>query len=95
MMNERDTMLIAGRRAPMAILALVLIPGDGLYKVGDGRVVAFVKVEGAADGSVVEELTDLREVLNCGVAEASDGSMTSIVMLTPTLPPREHSEKPR
>ncbi len=57
-------MPIAGMTALTAILAPVPISDDCLYRVGDGRIVAFVKVDGAVDGSVLEELTELKDVVS-------------------------------
>lgn len=69
-------MAIAGTTVPMALLAPVLSPDDVLYKLGDGRVVAFVKVDGAADGSVVEELTALRDVVSSWMTEVNNGCVS-------------------
>jgi len=74
--SERDAMAIAGMTALTAILAPVPIADDGLYRVGDGRVVAFVKVDGAADGSMVEELTDLRDVVGNWMTEVNNGCVS-------------------
>lgn len=61
----------------MAILAPVLIPNDGLFKVGDGRIVVFVIVEGVVDAIVFKEFTDLDGTSDDGPTGADDGSVLS------------------
>lgn len=81
--------------APIATLAPVLIPDDGLFKVGDDTVVAFVIVEGVVDAIVFEKLADLRDASVGDLTEDDDGSALSVGIFTIAFTPGAQVEKPR
>lgn len=94
-------MPITGIIAPIATLAPVLIPDDSLSRVGEGKVVAVVTVEGAANSGVIEEFAGLENSRESDLTEANDGNglivglPTSVGMFTTTFTPCAHVVKPR
>lgn len=99
--SERTAMPITGMIAPIATLAPVLIPDDGLFEVGEGKVGVFVNVEGPANEVVIEGFADLEDSLDSNLTEANDSNVLavglpiSVGMFITTFTPCAQVEKPR